>query len=611
MVSGGGVVWYKHSVSPISGPEQPGQTAQRGDPDHAAPDPAKHDAPKDGEVFQQRGVAQHASPGSSGAGPEQLDQMEQRGDPDYACNADRRAHARDDASLSEAGPAKKARTDTADTVPSSGSSNPSWAQLEQRAVALPKTAEDVMELRRLGPDLFEATKRSGESWVGDVELLKTLPQGIAKLATLEVRELMRARKARATREQNAVVATGAGGKSMEPPEKKPRTLQEHFGREDIGAAEHVDRMAVSAAAAQEEPDREMGASAATAQNGLWLFRHGTGNDDALIEWLRAQEAQPRCRSLLQQILEWGSHLDRAAMRKLVAAQGIPLSRKNKATIELLLEAARKHFRDAIPQEKGRLATLNLARRPLEPPVPPAANAEQRIAAADVIDLGTLKTYRRQHTDLPSEVKDAINSLVGGTLSNLSRMQATATSLGIHIQRGVQYPGGDKAERCQRWQHLQAQLKRTMLTAACIQRVRSWGATTPRDATRPSSMSRTPGTLPELANMLRDPEGRLRCPFGVDWENQSGGCSRLDRLHRIPFWLALMEMHGDGYRYGSQSDRHLPYVFDRLLDCLTQERIARQQVSRGASENLIGVPGDLERLCWRIQSSGTRSPRTIS
>ena len=63
-------------------------------------------------------------------------------------------------------------------------------------------------------------------------------------------------------------------------------------------------MAVAAAAAQEEPDRETGGSATTAapQNGLWLLHHGTGNDDALIEWLQGQDTQPRCRSLLQQVL---------------------------------------------------------------------------------------------------------------------------------------------------------------------------------------------------------------------------------------------------------------------------------------------------------------------
>ena len=76
-------------------------------------------------------------------------------------------------------------------------------------------------------------------------------------------------------------------------------------------------------------------------------------------------------------------------------------------------------------------------------------------------------------------------------------------------------------------------------------------------------------------MLRDPEARLRCPFGVDWLDHFGGGSRLDRAHRIPYWLSLMEMHGDGYRYGIQSDRHLPYVFDKLLESLKQSRLARQ------------------------------------
>ena len=158
--------------------------------------------------------------------PEPPGQPEQRGDPDHAGNADRRAHGQDDARLSEGVPAKKARTDATDTVASSGSSGPSWARVER--------AEDVMELRRLGPDLFEADIRFGERLIGDAQLLGTLPQFQAKLATLQVRELKSAQKAKATREQNAAGATSAGGKSMEPPEKKPRTLQEHCGREDIG-----------------------------------------------------------------------------------------------------------------------------------------------------------------------------------------------------------------------------------------------------------------------------------------------------------------------------------------------------------------------------------------
>ena len=82
---------------------------------------------------------------------------------------------------------------------------------------------------------------------------------------------------------------------------------------------------------------------------------------------------------------------------------------------------------------------------------------------------------------------------------MQRLRAIATALGIRLQQCVQYPGIEKAVRSQRLRRLSWHLGRTMLTAACIQRVRSWGATTPRDATRPSSMSRTPGTLPELAN----------------------------------------------------------------------------------------------------------------
>ena len=126
---------------------------------------------------EQRGAAEHASPGFSGTGAAEHvfsdvpSASTCRNSPDESTKA----------SNATQGPAKKAKT-----VPVS------WAQLEQRAAALPKTADDVMELRRLGPDLFEATKRSGESWIGDAELLRTLPQGIAKLATLEVQEVVRA-----------------------------------------------------------------------------------------------------------------------------------------------------------------------------------------------------------------------------------------------------------------------------------------------------------------------------------------------------------------------------------------------------------------------------------
>ena len=96
---------------------------------------------------------------------------------------------------------------------------------------------------------------------------------------------MRARKAKTTQAQNVAGAMDtAGGKSIESLAKKPRTLQEHFGREDIGAAEHVDHTAAAANLAN-AGECETGAATAIAQGGVWLFRHGKGNDHALLEWL--------------------------------------------------------------------------------------------------------------------------------------------------------------------------------------------------------------------------------------------------------------------------------------------------------------------------------------
>ena len=79
------------------------------------------------------------------------------------------------------------------------------AQGTNLILVLPKTQEDVVSLRRLGPDHFEATKRSGELWRGDAEMLETLPQGKAKLATLRVTEILGIKKPKTTGDLAAVV----------------------------------------------------------------------------------------------------------------------------------------------------------------------------------------------------------------------------------------------------------------------------------------------------------------------------------------------------------------------------------------------------------------------
>ena len=76
-----------------------GQTEQRGVSEHAASKTAKHDAPRDGEEVEDRGVARHTSADSSSVDP--LDGRSGAG------KADQRIHVRDDASPSHAGFVKK------------------------------------------------------------------------------------------------------------------------------------------------------------------------------------------------------------------------------------------------------------------------------------------------------------------------------------------------------------------------------------------------------------------------------------------------------------------------------------------------------------------------
>ena len=66
----------------------------------------------------------------------------------------------------------------------------------------------------------------------------------------------------------------------------------------------------------------------------------------------------------------------------------------------------------------------------------------------------------------------------------------------------------------------------MLRINCFRQVRTWATTntvlqstsesTPQTVLEPVG---TPQTVLELAKMLRDPNGNLRCPFGTDFEEQ--------------------------------------------------------------------------------------------
>ena len=85
-----------------------------------------------------------------------------------------------------------------------------------------------MELRRLSLDLFEARKRSGEVCVGDIAVLQTLPQGVARLATLQMQEHMRARKTK-----NSVGASSSGNISLEPAVKNHARFKNILGEKAL------------------------------------------------------------------------------------------------------------------------------------------------------------------------------------------------------------------------------------------------------------------------------------------------------------------------------------------------------------------------------------------
>ena len=64
---------------------------------------------------------------------------------------------------------------------------------------LPESPDDVLPntLSRLAPNMYQATLRSGRIWRGDAQLLSSLPQGEARLATLQMREHLAEAKAKA------------------------------------------------------------------------------------------------------------------------------------------------------------------------------------------------------------------------------------------------------------------------------------------------------------------------------------------------------------------------------------------------------------------------------
>ena len=521
---------------------------------------------------------------------------------------------------------------------------------------LPETPDDVLALSRQGPDMYQGTLRSGTIWRGDAQLLRSLPQGEARLATLQTRERVAQAKAKAKvkakaeeepprdKEEPAESSAswrggGEHGEAGAPDHggsaelhgasaKRQRTLRQIFlssgsgqvGGEhgQAGALEHGGGEHDEAGAPHDDGGERVESGAAEHCDGIEvdehpattsteLFVHDREEDRVLLDWLRERSEHLRCSALLEQIMEWAGICRREEMRSLAKAQGITIRRQERADVQKLREAARRHFKAAVGQEKGRLACFHLSatRGASEHSDSLAREAEHVLTAAEVVDLRTLLLFRRQQkADMPDHLREAIGRLGGGYRANNQNLRDAAKLLGMSVQTRVQYPGGDKTSRGSRKVQLTDALRMTMLRNNCFRRVRAWATTNP--VLQSTSLS-TPQTVLELAYMLRDPNGKLRCPFGTDFEEQDRTGTRMDGSHRIPFWLALVELHSDGYRYGSQSDKHLPHVFEQVVDVLVNKRRDRFQ---GASEHLIGVSSDLACAFMTDSVSDTKSRLTI-
>ena len=347
-------------------------------------------------------------------------------------------------------------------------------------------------------------------------------------------------------------------------------------RVDSGAAEHCDGI---------EVDEDL---ATTSRE---LFLHDKVEDSALLNWLRERPEHPRCSALLEQIMEWTGKCTRREMSSLARAQGISLWRDGagiRKTREIR-EKARRYFKAAVAQEKGRLACFQLNTTGSIPKHsdPLAREAERVLHAAEVVDMRTLLLFRKQNeADMPDHLQEAIRRLAGGYRETPGHVRKITKLLRMNVQRRVQYPGADRRTRSFREKMLTTFLHLTMLRTTCFRRVRAWATISP---VLQSTFPKTPQTVLELANMLRDPNTNLRCPFGTDFEDQTSPGSRMDRSHRIPFWLALVELYSHGYRYGCRSDKHLPHVFEEVVDVVVSKRQERPQ---GAPEPLIRVCSDL-------------------
>ena len=153
------------------------------------------------------------------------------------------------------------------------------------------------------------------------------------------------------------------------------------------------------------------------------------------------------------------------MRTLAKAQGIEIKRPDRADVQKLREAARRHFKTAVAQEKGLFGCFQpaTARHTSEHSHSLAREAEHVLNVAEVVDLRTLSLFRRQKkADMPDHFQEAIRRLGGGYKASSQNLRDIAKLLGMSMQTRVQYPGADKKNQACRQVMIIDALRKAML-----------------------------------------------------------------------------------------------------------------------------------------------------
>ena len=230
---------------------------------------------------------------------------------------------------------------------------------------------------------------------------------------------------------------------------------------------------------------------------LALFK----DDNASLSWLRnAAEHDSQCATLLQQIAKFNHANTQKTLRQELSAQKICLSHQERKNNDTIREKVRTHFIDLIAQHRGRLRTLAFPVQNQIQQAGPPPPSDTLLSVADLVDAPSLRTFRRQRPDMPSNLKEAISLLTGGVTYGPPVLKRITKALNVSApdtKMGPRLRVDGKRDNSRR-----ARLGQTLTVAMyrneCCRQVRGWASTVLVDAVLESTPARRPQTTAELS-----------------------------------------------------------------------------------------------------------------